>query len=398
MSRLFIALFACLWLVPSSAFAQGPQAGMMERALGRVPPVATAQRDESIAAGTVRTTVVDEQDQPVEGASVRIGIMEQGGKRSQEVCSTDGRGICAVDSLPTGSIHSYRVSVSYEGAKYGSTPFRLDGSQGYAVRIRRLPTTTDSQRLLQILGRTMLEFKDDRMRVSQESRLTNLGDAAYVFPPEGLLVQLPKGFLVFDSRAVMTDQRIVADDEGFRIFGSLPPGRVALTWGYELPLTGSTFEFVHTVPFRTIEYDVLTDYVEGISLSVEGFAPPVLHEHRGRPIYWAKLVRRPSDPPLNELRLQLTGIPSGTVLPLVAAVLAVLLIFVGVALTVTATDQTAFLERARAHRRNRLLEEAAQLEKDLRSGEVGPKFHERRRHEIVDELAALLQLDAKPES
>ncbi len=373
----------------------GSPVNMMERAFGRVAPVATAQRDASVPAGTIRVAVVDEQDQPLPEAVVELGIMEQGGARERKECLTDAGGSCTFDALPTGESQSYRVNVPYEGAKYSTTPFRLDPTQGHVARIRRLPTTTDDQRVLQLLGRTMMEFKDDRIRVTQESRLANVGQSTYVFPKEGKLVRLPEGFLVFDSRAIMSDQRIIADDEGLRLFGSVPPGPVSLSWWYEIPVKGSRFELVQPVSFRTVEYDVLADHVPGITFEVEGFAPARIFDHRGRQIAVTKLSRKPADPPLTEVHVLMAGIPTGRTMPLVAVVLASLLVLLGVTLTVRRGDPTVVLERARSARRTELLQEAKRLEQDFARSEVGPKYHARRKQELVDELAALLRFDAE---
>lgn len=386
-----VALAVC-----AGAAAQGGSAAtMMERAFGREAPVATAQRDPGVPAGAIRVVVVDEQDQPLVGAVVELGIMAQGGARDRKECLTDAAGLCAFDGLPTGESQSYRVNVPHEGAKYSTTPFRLDPAQGHSARIRRLPTTTDDQRLLQLLGRTMMEFKDDRIRVTQESRLANVGQSTYVFPKEGKLIRLPKGFLVFDSRAIMSDQRIIADDEGLRLFGSVPPGPVSLSWWYEVPVKGSRFELVQPVEFRTVEYDVLADHVPGITFDVDGFAPPRIFDHRGRQIAVTKLSRKPTDPSLTEVRAVMTGIPTGRTMPLVAVVVASLLVLLGVALTVRRGDPSLVLERARAARRAELLQEAKRLEQEFAHKQVGPKYHVRRKRELVDELAALLQFDVE---
>ena len=113
-------------------------------------------------------------------------------------------GACVFDALLTDSKHSYRVNVPYEGARYSSTPFRLDAAKGQRVRVVRLPTTTEDRRIFQVLGRTMIEFRDDRAHISQEARLANLGESTYVFPNGGMSIRLPDGFKAFESMAVMT--------------------------------------------------------------------------------------------------------------------------------------------------------------------------------------------------
>ena len=67
--------------------------------------------------------------------------------------------------------------------------------------------------------------------VEIEARLTNLGNSAYVFPDGGLQIRLPKGFKAFESRAVMTDQRLSATEAGLAI---LPKLALGLCLGYGL--------------------------------------------------------------------------------------------------------------------------------------------------------------------
>ena len=48
--------------------------------------------------------------------------------------------------------------VPYDGARYSSTPFRLDPGKGQRVRVLRLATTDDARKVFQVIGRTMIEF------------------------------------------------------------------------------------------------------------------------------------------------------------------------------------------------------------------------------------------------
>jgi hypothetical protein len=48
-----------------------------------------------------------------------------------------------------------------------------------------------------------------------------------------------------------------------------------------------------------------------------------------------------------------------------------------------------------ASRKDALLDEVVTLEARLAGGDVGPKFHERRRAEITDELASVLRAEAE---
>ncbi|MEM7435180.1 MAG: carboxypeptidase-like regulatory domain-containing protein [Myxococcota bacterium] len=359
---------------------------------GNVPPVASSQVDESLPAGTVLVEVVDRQGGPIDEAAVRLGVMEQSGGRESQTCVTQADGRCRFDDLAFDSAHSYRVNVPFNGARYSSTPFRLDPTAGQRVRVTRLPTTNDDQRIFQVLGRTMIEFQADRAHITQEARLANLGDATYVFPEGGLTIELPPDAKAFQSRAMMTDQRVAGTDTGLRISGSLPPGRSTLTWAYDVPVEGTSFSIEQAIPFQTMEYQVISDYIDGMSLEAEGFAPAQIRERPDRRFLVTGIARRPSDPRIDPLRVEIRGIPGGGPLPYLAVGLGLVFLGLGAILTLRPSDETKQVAAARLERQRALLDEIAELESDHGAERVGPTFYAHRRRELTDELAILLRM------
>ncbi len=390
----FTTLIALLVWAPSIASAQQDQA-VVNRVLGNVAELVTSAVDAELAPGTIAVEVVDATGNSVPKQAVRLGVMEQSGGRESKACVTDENGTCSFADLQTDAKHSYRVNVPYDGARYSSTPFRLDAAKGQRVRVVRLSTTTDTRRVFQVLGRTMIEFRDDRAHITQEARLTNLGETTYVFPEGGMSIRLPEGFKAFDSRALMTDQRLAATDEGFEISGSIPPGRADLMWTYDIPIGGTSLSLQQPVPFATMEYQVVSDYVGGMSLEVEGFQVARVHEGADRRYLVAGLMRRPGDAPVDLLRIHIRGIPGGGPLPYVATAIALIFVFLGVWLLFRPVDQTATLAKARDDRRRDLLDEIASLEGQRKSEAVGPSYYEHRRRELTDELAIVLRMQSE---
>ncbi len=386
---------ACLiglaMLVPAAASAQGDQT-IVNRVLGTVPDLVTSSVDDALAAGTVAVEVVDKGGEAVPEQAVRLGIMQQSGARDSRGCTTDPKGTCTFEELPIDSKHSYRVNVPYDGARYSSRPFRLDADRGQRVRVVRLPTTNDDQRVFQVLGRTMIEFRDDRAHLTQEARLTNLGAASYVFPDGGLQIRLPDGFKAFDSRAVMTDQRLAATETGLAISGSMPPGRADLMWNYDIPVEGTSIVIQQAMPFATMEYQVVSDYVDGMTLEVEGFQVARVHEGGDRRFLVAGLMRRPGDPPVDPLRIHVRGIPGGGPLPYIATGVAAIFLFLGIWLVWRPSDERVALGQAQRERQAELLDEIALLERQRTEEAVGPSFYEHRRRELTDELAIVLRM------
>ena len=389
-----LALIGLLLWAPSMASAQQDQA-VVNRVTGNVPDLVTSVVDSELPAGTIAIEVVDEVGAAVPKQAVRLGVMEQSGGRESKACVTDDKGTCSFDALLTDSKHSYRVNVPYNGALYSCTPFRLDAAKGQRVRVVRLPTTTDNRRVFQVLGRTMIEFRDDRAHIQQEARLTNLGEATYVFPEGGMSIRLPDGFKAFDSMEIMTDQRLAATDDGLDISGSIPPGRVDLMWTYDISASGTSMLIEQPVPFATMEYQVISDYVDGMTMEVEGFQVARVHEGSDRRFLVAGMMRRPGDAPIDPLRIHIRGIPGGGPLPYFAAAIAAIFLFLGIWLLFRPLDRTAIMARVREDRRVELLDEIASLESQCKAEAIGPGFYEHRRRELTDELAIVLRMQSE---
>ncbi len=241
----------------------------------------------------------------------------------------------------------------------------------------------------------MIEFRDDRAHISQEARLANLGESTYVFPNGGMSIRLPDGFKAFESMAVMTDQRLAATDDGLEISGSLPPGRADLRWTYDIPVGGTSMSIQQAVPFATMEYQVISDYVDGMTMEVEGFQVARVHEGGDRRFLVAGLMRRPGDAPLDPLRIHIRGIPGGGPLPFLAAAIAAIFVVLGIGLLFRPVDQTLVLARVRDDRRAELLDEIASLEGERKADAIGPSYYEQRRRELTDELAIVLRMQSE---
>jgi len=388
------ALIALLTWAPSITFAQQDRT-VVDRVLGQVPELVTSVVDPELPLGTIAVEVVDPTGAAVFKQAVRLGVMEQSGGRESTACVTDDKGTCSFADLLVDAQHSYRVNVPYEGATTSSTPFRLDATTGQRVRVVRLPTTADGQRVFQVLGRTMIEFRDGRAHLTQEARLANLGDDTYVFAEGGMPIRLPEGFKAFDSKEVMTDQRLAATEDGLEISGSIPPGRVDLMWTYDIPIGGTSISIQQAVPFATMEYQVVSDYVDGMTLEVEGFQVARVHEGADRRFLVAGMMRRPGDAPVDPLRIHIRGIPGGGPLPYLAAAIALIFVLLGAWLLFRPLDQTVILAKVRDARRGELLDEIASLQSQRESDAIGPSYYEHRRRELTDELAIVLRMQSE---
>jgi hypothetical protein len=269
----------------------------------------------------------------------------------------------------------------------------LPVDRGYEVMIRRLEITHDARDLVLYVGATSVELKDERLKVVQQARLINIGSKTYLFPEKGQLVRLPSDAVAFQSEDVMTDQHLREEKgQGVRISGSIPPGEVTLTWGFDVPRTESDTDFSFALPWVTFAYRVLVDAAPGLSMSVDGLPPPERHEDNGRRFYVTEVVKRVGEEPLRSVNIHLHGIPGPGPMRFVAVALALLVLIGGffVSRRVAITSRVAPSVDALARQRERLLARAAELEAERARGEIGPEFHAGAITQIEEELAAVL--------
>lgn len=369
--------------------------------------IATAEANPEVPTGSIRVTVVDQAGAPVRDAEVNIGVMGAEGRRERVRQRTDATGVTTFSGLPTGTIQAYRVNLPYAGAMYSSNPFQLPTNQGFAVRITRLPTTRDPSTILLVRGELALELREGRMHVSQRAQLMNLGQETYVFPAGGLPIVLPAGFTAPQTEPLMTDQKLLGYDRGYKLSGSLPPGAVVLSWAFDLPLEGAEQTIELAVPFRTYLYRVLTDAPEGATLEVEAvtsgdrsdgtapskFTEPQIAENDGRRLFVSQLERTPQDPALQRIRVRFSGLPTPGPLRWIAAIGAFLLAAAGV--FVAATSGAAQSGDSLATRRTAVLEAIEALEQQRARDEIGPRTYEHERERLVIELAAVIRAEER---
>lgn len=373
-----------------SPWGDSPEAAL-RRLLGQSPPVASASPDPQLAAGTIRVEVVDEHLRPAPQAAVDIGVLRQGGGHQRQHRRSGNDGVAWFAGLSTGSGQAYRVNVHHQGAKYSSNPFQLPADQGYRVQIVRLPTTRSADVMLQAMGQTQVEFRDDRVHVVQSAQLVNLSGRSYLFPEAGQVIRMPRGFLALQADKTMGDQRLQTRRDGFLLRGSLPPGTSQLRWAFDLPLQGSAFDFEQPVVWRTHFYQVVVSAGDGMRLRVDGLPAAVPQRSQDGAFLVTQIERQPTSPPFDTLRLHIDGIPGPGPWRWIAAGLALALLFT-LLLWPRRRAESAQLDAVAAQtRQQQLLQQARDLAIQHQHQEIGDAYYQRRLSELSTELAAALK-------
>ncbi len=362
---------------------------------GRTPSLASAEPANDVPAGAIEVTVVDIEAHPVANAAVEVGMRDQSDARETFEARTGADGKHVFTGLATGSTQSYRVRVPFEGAVYTSTPFQLPADRGYRVRVLRLATTRDDRRVIQFLGQASLEIRDERLHVVQQAQLVNLGDRTYVFPDEGLEVRLPAGFTAFQSEDMMSDQRFVSNDRGFALQGSIPPGRITLTWGYDLPVRGSTMDIDLPISFRTIHYRLVAEAPPGLEMHADEMPEPEAYDEQGHHLMETVIQRSPTDPELEHVHVTLRNIPGPGPQRWIAVGAGLAIILAGFLFFARGGAEKQVEAGARTARKNALLDEVVEIERMFAKGEIGPSYRSRQLEALEVELASLLRDEAR---
>jgi len=163
---------------------------------------------------------------------------------------------------------------------------------------------------------------------------------------------------------------------------------------YQLRLGGGDFTFDASLPLPVVSATVASEAPPGLTLSVDGMPPAQSREGNGERVLVTGMERRPSDAPLETVRIRLGGIPraAGPMRTAAAAaagalVLASLVFAVGRARKGGARRTAAEIDAER----DRVLAEVEELARLKASGEVGPMTYARRRRELALWLASLLK-------
>jgi len=369
-------------------------------------PQTFAEEAEGLEAGAVLVRVIDATGHPQVDALVRLGAMRDGNPDPPREMRTDGDGIARFTNLERGGNLAYRASTEWEGARFGATPFQLGTGRGYRVQIVRHAVDHVGRAVLLWDARVEMRFKDDRLVVVHRHRVANLSGLALgntqpepraFVPTEGLRFGLPAGYTAFTVAPSMDDLRVTAEGDVAIVRGSIPPTfdqPLEITYQYHLPVRGGDMEFRAGLALPLVNATIASEAPRGLALSVEGMPTPELRDSRGERIFVTGLRRQPTDAPVRELRIRLTGIPAAAgPARLVASGMGLGLVLGALGLSLS-RRRKARAARPRAEleaERDRILDEMRELARLQREGEVGPQTYGRRKAELTVWLATILR-------
>jgi hypothetical protein len=351
--------------------------------------------DPSLAPQTIVVQVMDGSTQlPAAGAQVELLTVVQNIQHgdsknlSTKVVGPDGR--VTFSGLDTSIRNNYSVRVRNAGARYEVPDFRL-GKSGHHVLIHVYPVTSNMREaFVGFRGLTYVQMREDNAHITVMYRVLNMGRRTFL--PQGITLHLPKDASALDVESKVGDAGFEKTENGVRLVGTYPPGSRDLQFSFQLKNHNqSEVGWTMSVPPHLAEQRVLVEDVPGMELRVPGFEPAeATTGPDGKKVLFAQRVMRPGEGELNELRIELSGLPVIGPGRWIATALAVAIGIFGLVLGLLRgrgkpredDDQRLIAQQV-------LLQEMQLLERARAHDQVGPRTYEQTRREIMMALARL---------
>ena len=280
-----------------------------------------AQRDLSLPRGTLEVTALDESGRPLAGKTIELGQVRAGQKVevTREVTKADGvaRFVGIGVGKPNGEVGA-AVVMQLGTLRLGTEAFGIPAEGGIKVELR-VPARTSNPSVITIGtgGRVILQLRDDALGFIETLPLENTSEKIFDPGPGGVEIRLPTEFI--NAEAAEGPHKIeIRKGIGVAVHGVIGPRRAPstdpnhkspdeVTFGFVLPLTGSSRDFEQRFPNGLGEFTFISDQLAGMtvdSAQITGQQERAV----GAKKYW--LMRGEPVPPGGTLRFTVRGLPA----------------------------------------------------------------------------------------
>jgi hypothetical protein len=203
-----------------------------------------------------------------------VGATQDGGESLERTATTSRAGAYRFTGLPTGDDRLYALDATYAGGFFAGRAVSLpsDSEQTPVIEtaLRVWETTTDPAAIFVRRNDVFVVLDEGRAGVVESVTVVNPTDFAYIgrgAKTEGagapgapsLGFALPSGASERGVRILDSDldiPRIVRTDFGFGVTIAIPPGENRITYTYELPGSGGSFDVSRTALYSIGEFSV----------------------------------------------------------------------------------------------------------------------------------------------
>lgn len=282
------------------------------------------QRDPQLPAKTVVVTALDEGGRPIAGKTIELGHVKAGGRVEVSTQVTGPDGVARFSAIGDGAEGSASpdvgaaVVMEHGDLRLGTDGFGLPTGEGVRVELRVPGRTADpSVIVVGEGGRLILQLRDDGLSFIETLPLQNRSDKLFDPGPGGIEIPLPREFT--GAEGAEGEHKIeVRKGIGVAVHGRIPPTRPQaadpgrkspdeVTFGFLMPLSGSSRDFEQTFPNGFGEYTFITDQIPGLTIDSTQITGRQEREANGKK-YW--LSRGEPIPPGGTLRFTVRGLPA----------------------------------------------------------------------------------------
>jgi len=361
----------------------------------------TAQIDDGLPRGSVDVVVLDADETPLPGASLRL-IVTRNDDPSQKPevkrfeVQADERGHYRFQGLEVSSRLSYTPSAIRDQARFSMEDFELPDDAGVRVVLRSYePTSKPEEAQLDIAVVVGLELEESAIAVENYYHIVVRGRKAWV--PHDFTIPLPEGYEAFDSTETPMGAAKEISGKGVEVTGTFPPGANELSFSYRIALAGSSQQSLQApLPPNASWVRVMATATPTMALNVRGLGPGrpsrgqsgaklLVAEKRGAP---GTAVAGTS------LAIALDGLPEPSSARWVALVLGLGASLAGVWIALARRREPLAPEPEDLEQgRETLLAEIARLERSHQAAAMDAAEHSRLRAGLVEALARLVEQD-----
>jgi Carboxypeptidase regulatory-like domain len=203
-----------------------------------------------------------------------VGAMEDGGESLQRTATTSRTGAYRFTGLPTGDDRLYAIDATYAGGLFAgravSIPSDSKKTPVIETTLRVWDTTTDPAAILVRRNDVFVVPDAGRAGVVESVTVVNPTDLAYIgrgaeaagggsSTAPSLGFALPPGASERGVRVLDSDldiPRLVNTDFGFGVTVAIPPGESRITYTYELPGGGGSFDVSRSALYSIGEFSI----------------------------------------------------------------------------------------------------------------------------------------------
>jgi len=251
---------------------------------------------------------------PLAGQTVTLQVAQGNNSKDAQTTITDAGGNYSFSSLSNDKTLTYAVYIRYQNANYSSDSLSLVNQPEQKVDLTVYDATTDSSKMAVIESTLLVKQVDSQRHVLNVSAIfafKNLDGRAFVGSldatqgrPKALFFPLPAGARAISLQKGLIGYRAIQAGNGFATDAMVPPGDSEFSYGFEVPYTGTSFNYDYKAIYPTLGVSLLvpTQY----HVSSPDITPKGVVNNADRPY---NLYTAANLPPERQVVMKIEGLP-----------------------------------------------------------------------------------------